>query len=356
VAPFMSSASGLDFSQTGPLTPEARRLGDDMMLRSGGLTFNSILPREGTLDFLKPMNMDVATVKGLVDSWSATHPGAPMPPELANLAGAMGLKTDSGAGALAPESQPGGERPRVHRTAHRDHGDGEQHGHERAHGHGRGHGRGHGHGRGEGHGHHRRHGRGDHGHHKHHGSRGHRRGGQDEDESGENDRGSDAGRAPEGRDRGEAPKPEGTTDQRAQKIMGFLQKDLGLTKAQAAGVVGNFLQESATLNPGQGGDNGHALGIAQWNGPRKHGLFQFAKEHGGNATSLDTQLQYLKHELTHGESKSLAALKRTSTPEQAALTFQRTFERAGNPMNGNRVRNARMAYNRYGSTEVANNE
>lgn len=240
------------------------------MEKDGGISMPGLLPRDGTLEFLKPMNLDKATVKGLVDSFQAAHPGESLPPELAALAGTMGIRTaggDSRAGRT-----PGGRDIERRETAHRTN------------------------------------------------------------------------------------MPERTVDQRAEKIMNFLQKELRLTKAQAAGVLGNFFQEDTPLDPAKGGDNGHALGIAQWNGPRKRALFAFAREHSGHATSLDTQLQFLKHELLTSERGALRALLRTNTPEQAALAFSRKFERAGTPMNQNRVRYARMAYRKYGDTQVASAE
>lgn len=268
---YMSTADGLNTPKSSPLTHELRGIARFIMEKDGGLSMPGILPRDGTLDFLKPMNLDKATVKGLVDSWQSAHPGESLPPELASVAGTMGIRT-AGGDARAGRTPGGRDNERRESSTHRTN------------------------------------------------------------------------------------MPERTVEQRAEKIMSFLQKELRLTKAQAAGVLGNFLQEDTPLDPAKGGDNGNSLGIAQWNGPRKRALFAYAREHGGHATSLDTQLQFLKHELLTSERGALKALMRTSTPEQAALAFSRKYERPGDPRNQNRVRYARIAYRNYGDTQIASAE
>lgn len=254
IMPFLSSPAGQEFAfENGLAMPAAYRMGDDHMLK-GTLRIDNVLPREGTLDFLR----------------APSELGDPLLPEL-----------------IAAGS------------------------HERRHG-GGGHGRRHGH------------------HGDRSGPRRRERHNDDEPASSEKSSGD-----------------KGTFAGRAQKVFNFLTKEMHLTKAQAAGVLGNFIQEDSDLNPAKGGDNGHALGIAQWNGPRKRALFAFARETGGHATDLDTQLKFLKHELEHGENRALRGLRQAHTPEQAALVFSRLFERAGTPMNGNRVRNAKQMYSQF---------
>lgn len=120
------------------------------------------------------------------------------------------------------------------------------------------------------------------------------------------------------------------------EIGSFLQSELGLTPAQAAGVLGNFKREAGedlATNRNEGGAMGlpsgrGGYGLAQWTGPRQQALINFAGT-PQRAADLNTQLQFLKHELTGPESRALANLRKTQTPEEAAFVFDRDFERSG---------------------------
>lgn len=72
--------------------------------------------------------------------------------------------------------------------------------------------------------------------------------------------------------------PEKITDEvrkaRILKAMDFAMKELGMTKEQAAGLVGNFLRESQLVTTAKNPDS-PATGIAQWLGVRRR-----AFEHG----------------------------------------------------------------------------
>ncbi len=118
---------------------------------------------------------------------------------------------------------------------------------------------------------------------------------------------------------------------------------LRLTPAQAAGVLGNLQQESGTDPTATGGY------MAQWLGARLEGLLAFARRQGSPVTSAALQAEYIEHELTGSERGALLALKRTSTPEQAARVFSELYERPGVPMLANRERYAREALQTYGA-------
>lgn len=107
----------------------------------------------------------------------------------------------------------------------------------------------------------------------------------------------------------------------AKYAFSYLQKK-GLAPHVAAGIVGNLMQESG-LNPTVKGDNGQAMGIAQWHPDRQAGLFQFAK--GKNPYALDTQLDYLLHEA--GQRGDLQRLSQAKTSEEAAYLFAKNYER-----------------------------
>ena len=135
----------------------------------------------------------------------------------------------------------------------------------------------------------------------------------------------------------------------AQSIGKQLMSRLGLTPEQAAGIIGNFQRESG-LNPrvNEGGQVGlpkrvGGYGIAQWTGSRQEDLIRFAGS-PEKAGDLGKQIDFLIHELQGSESASLAALRKTRTPEEAAKVFEQKFERAGIVALGERQAYARSAY------------
>jgi|GEM_PF-4588376 len=126
----------------------------------------------------------------------------------------------------------------------------------------------------------------------------------------------------------------------------------GWTPAQAAGIVGNLMQESGpSLDPTIAGDGGAAYGIAQWN-DRRPALFDWAQSGGRDPGDLQTQLDYIQHELGTTESRAADALRRAQTPQDAASAFL-GFERpagfswsdpTGSHGYDNRVANALSLY------------
>jgi hypothetical protein len=118
----------------------------------------------------------------------------------------------------------------------------------------------------------------------------------------------------------------------------------GLTPAQSAGVVGNLMQESG-VSPSAVGDNGTSFGIAQWHAGRWTALQNWAAANHLNANSLTTQLGYLWQELNTGEIGSLQALKTTSSPASAAISFQNNYERCSECNQSARVANAQAVFN-----------
>lgn len=89
--------------------------------------------------------------------------------------------------------------------------------------------------------------------------------------------------------------------------------ELGYKPHQAAGIVGNLMQESGPgLDTGAEGDDGTAHGIAQWRdvkgGPRFTRLKEFAAEQGTEWTDFQTQLKFVDYELKNHETDAYAAL------------------------------------------------
>jgi tail lysozyme len=143
-----------------------------------------------------------------------------------------------------------------------------------------------------------------------------------------------------------------TGNNNAQKALNYFMGK-GLTREQAAGIVGNLMQESR-INPNDTtGDGGRSHGIAQWNGQRLSNLKQFAASQGKPWNDLGVQLDFMWHEMTgpkgvmggSNESRALAALKSARTPAEAAVRFEQAYERAGAPNNAARARFAEQAAN-----------
>jgi hypothetical protein len=85
----------------------------------------------------------------------------------------------------------------------------------------------------------------------------------------------------------------------------YLQDKYKLQPFQAAGVVGNLMQESTfntgARNAGDGRDGSDSIGIGQWNGQRAKNLRAFGGDNFGN---LDTQLDFVMHEMTGTDGKN----------------------------------------------------
>lgn len=99
----------------------------------------------------------------------------------------------------------------------------------------------------------------------------------------------------------------------------------GLTRAGAAGVVGNLMAESG-LDPHAVGDGGTSFGIAQWHEGRGDAMKQFVAAHGGK-NDLDTQLGFLFHELKSGYGGLLDHLSSTHNVGEAAAAWMKQYER-----------------------------
>lgn len=124
----------------------------------------------------------------------------------------------------------------------------------------------------------------------------------------------------------------------------------GFTSAQAAGVVGNLMQESGggTKNLNPNADNNVGVGhhgIAQWDKrvrwPR---VSAYIKSIGKDPNTVEGQVEGLIWELKTQEKGAYEKLKLAKTPEESAAVFLKEFERSGERpgMAGydNRIRNA----------------
>ena len=129
-----------------------------------------------------------------------------------------------------------------------------------------------------------------------------------------------------------------------------LQRDFGLTKDQAAGIVANLWHESGGMNSGinQGGrigapssnmadDNANGYGIAQWGGTRKQGLLDYARQHNLDPSSEAANYGYLKQELQTSQAGAIAAVKGTNSAQAATQAFCNAFEQPSDPQMASRL-------------------
>lgn len=106
----------------------------------------------------------------------------------------------------------------------------------------------------------------------------------------------------------------------------------GLTPAAAEGFVMNFRDESrldpgineiAPIVPGSRG----GFGLAQWTGPRRVALENFAQQTGRPVSDIDTQLDFLVSELQGPESRAARSIAGAQSPQDAAVAIARDFLR-----------------------------
>ena len=112
---------------------------------------------------------------------------------------------------------------------------------------------------------------------------------------------------------------------RARQAVGYFVNK-GLTKAQAAGLVGNLMRESgmniAATNPNSG-----AYGLSQWLGSRKTRLF---RRYGYHPT-FEQQLDYVWDELNTSHRRGLQMLRASKTVDDAARNAFGYYEFSAGP-------------------------
>ncbi len=103
----------------------------------------------------------------------------------------------------------------------------------------------------------------------------------------------------------------------------------GLSPTAAAGIVGNLKAESG-FDPSVVGkaDSTGSIGLAQWNYSRKDNLINFAKQKGTSHTDLNTQLDFIVHELNQPAfKKAKDSLYSAKSPDEAAMAFMNHYEK-----------------------------
>lgn len=129
--------------------------------------------------------------------------------------------------------------------------------------------------------------------------------------------------------------------------------DLGVEPHIAAGLMGNFMQESGRgLNTGAIGDNGNAIGMGQWNGPRRRALQRYAAERGQNWRNIDLQIEFFWKELHGSERTAWSLIRQAKTADEAARIASQRFWRPGLPHLSSRMAYARMVFDQYQNGQV----
>jgi hypothetical protein len=154
----------------------------------------------------------------------------------------------------------------------------------------------------------------------------------------------------------------GGFNEKSRDVMSGLMGKFGLTRQQAAGIVGNLGEESGGFKQyheaGQAARRG-GVGWAQWTNsggnPRRAKFEAWTKAHGLDPRSDEASYRYL----TEGDPqfpKALAAVKRESTVRGSMVAFERSFEGARIKAYGTRMHYAERAFDSYGSVATTHRQ
>jgi hypothetical protein len=113
-------------------------------------------------------------------------------------------------------------------------------------------------------------------------------------------------------------------DERAAIAMAFFISK-GWTSMQAAAIVGNLMQESG-LDPASHNKKEDARGIAQWRLDRITNFINWSGGRGIFDTPLETQLEFVQHELMGTHRGAAQYLRGATTLEQAVYAVDRYYE------------------------------
>jgi len=129
----------------------------------------------------------------------------------------------------------------------------------------------------------------------------------------------------------------------------------GLTSYQAAGIVGNLIQESSVSPTVEQYGGGPGRGIAQWSAGGRwdtdggDNVRWYAAKEGESMESLTLQLQFVWYELETFSGYGLSELRSSSSVSEATIAFQDRFEGCGECDQSNRISYAEQVLAAYGS-------
>ena len=132
-------------------------------------------------------------------------------------------------------------------------------------------------------------------------------------------------------------------------LMNALTTDTGMTKAAAAGLLGNVLHETGNfkyyqeINPTVKGSRGGA-GWLQWTGPRRKEFEAWAENNNRDTKDPATNYDYLLVEMETGnhwsKGSSFEEFKKLNDPTEAAIYFEKNYERPSAGSTDKRTANA----------------
>ncbi len=138
----------------------------------------------------------------------------------------------------------------------------------------------------------------------------------------------------------------------AKQIYDYLTEKHNLSPAVASGILGNMQTESGfktnAYNPGEG-----AIGLCQWEGPRRTELERFAASEGKPVTDWHVQVDFMMKELQSSESGAFAKLQSAQSPSEAAAIFDKYYERSSGAHRGQRMANAENIHSQIASSSTA---
>jgi len=141
------------------------------------------------------------------------------------------------------------------------------------------------------------------------------------------------------------------SNQKAANLVLKLQRDLGLSKIQAAAIAGNFAHESGNFQSlqeikpvaGRGG-----YGWAQWTGPRRRNFENWVASQGLNPSSDEANYGFFLHEIQNDpyEKNQFETWREQQydSIESATQGFETYYERAGVKHYDSRIDRAKQAY------------
>jgi len=146
-------------------------------------------------------------------------------------------------------------------------------------------------------------------------------------------------------------------DDNKRKAFTYLTETKGLAPHIAAGILGNFMQESGhsldteAYNPDDMGSP--SAGLAQWRGER---LSKLRSKMGEKSSTLEGQLDFMMWEFDNTEKRAYKKLQEASTTKEAALAFSKYYERPHKDYahNEKRVNYASNVYNTYSGAPEQN--
>lgn len=138
----------------------------------------------------------------------------------------------------------------------------------------------------------------------------------------------------------------GSLKERQKSAFDYFKSELGLTDAQAAGLVGTLTSESK-MNPGAvnrlpGGGSDGGEGIAQWTGSRKGPILNYLRQISGkpynriSQASLGEQLKAIAWEYKTKRPNSLNLLRSMTSAHDAAQEVLSSFENGGDGVSASR--------------------